>query len=480
MNRSESGDQPRSVPSAEASTTRDISRSPEHVTLRRFRLVVVSGVDQGKELVSTDEKTIVGSAEGCNLQLSDPTVSRFHTEISVSSGRATIRDLGSRNGTIVEGVTVLGAVLRHGAKVVLGETTIRFEDRSDEVKVDLSEDACFGSLVGKSAAMRRVFLLLERASKSDAVVLITGETGTGKELAAESIHAASARRAGPFVTVDCSALPENLVESELFGHVRGAFTGALSERSGKFEQAHQGTLFLDEVGELSLPVQAKLLRVLQSGQLQRLGSDREHHVDVRVIAATNRDLAAEVRAGRMRADFYHRLNVYPLTVPPLRERDSDVLQLAGYFLEENRSRLRLGGLRLDAAAQAALLNRSWPGNVRELEHCISRAVLRALSRNDGSASRAGARLRIVTLGLADLWERAEAPAAAQATASMDPATAEVAPEAGLRAAVSAYERQLVSSSLARHRGSWAAAARELQLDRANLQRLAKRLEIDRP
>jgi hypothetical protein len=258
-------------------------------------------------------------------------------------------------------------------------------------------------------------------------VLVTGETGTGKELVAQAVHAQSGRADKPMISINCAALPDNLVESELFGHVRGAFTGALSERSGKFEQAHQGTLFLDEVGELSLPVQAKLLRVLQSGQLQRLGSDREHHVDVRVIAATNRDLAAEVRAGRMRADFYHRLNVYPLNVPPLRERDSDVLQLAGYFLEENRSRLRLGGLRLDAAAQAALLNRSWPGNVRELEHCISRAVLRALSRHDGSASRAGARLRIVTLGLADLWERAEAPAAEQAAASMDPATARLRP-----------------------------------------------------
>ncbi|GAO70781.1 nitric oxide reductase transcriptional regulator NorR [Comamonas sp. E6] len=335
-------------------------------------------------------------------------------------------------------------------------------------------------LQGASPVMRQLQKDIALVAASDLCVLVTGETGTGKELVAQAVHAQSGRADKPMISINCAALPDNLVESELFGHVRGAFTGALSERSGKFEQAHQGTLFLDEVGELSLPVQAKLLRVLQSGQLQRLGSDREHHVDVRVIAATNRDLAAEVHAGRMRADFYHRLNVYPLAVPPLRERDSDVLQLAGYFLEENRSRLRLGGLRLDAAAQAALLNRSWPGNVRELEHCISRAVLRALSRNDGSASRAGTRLRIVTLGLADLWERAEAPAAAQATAPMDPATPAAAPEAGLRAAVSAYERQLVSSSLARHRGSWAAAARELQLDRANLQRLAKRLEIDRP
>ncbi|WP_294260222.1 nitric oxide reductase transcriptional regulator NorR [uncultured Comamonas sp.] len=335
-------------------------------------------------------------------------------------------------------------------------------------------------LQGASPVMRQLQKDIALVAASDLCVLITGETGTGKELVAQAVHAQSDRANKPMISINCAALPDNLVESELFGHVRGAFTGALSERSGKFEQAHQGTLFLDEVGELSLPVQAKLLRVLQSGQLQRLGSDREHHVDVRVIAATNRDLAAEVDAGRMRADFYHRLNVYPLHVPPLRERDSDVLQLAGYFLEENRSRLRLGGLRMDAAAQAALLHRSWSGNVRELEHCISRAVLKALSRHDGSSGRSGARLRIVTLGLADLGERTETPLTTQAAGSMDAATPAAAPEGGLRAAVSAYERQLVSASLARHRGSWAAAARELQLDRANLQRLARRLQIARP
>ena len=334
-------------------------------------------------------------------------------------------------------------------------------------------------LQGSSPAMRQLQKDIALVAASDLRVLITGETGTGKELVAQAVHAQSARAGKPMVSINCAALPDNLVESELFGHVRGAFTGALTERSGKFEQAHQGTLFLDEVGELSLPVQAKLLRVLQSGQLQRLGSDREHHVDVRVIAATNRDLATEVSAGRMRADFYHRLNVYPLNVPPLRERDSDVLQLAGYFLEENRSRLKLGGLRLEAAAQAALLTHRWAGNVRELEHLISRAVLKALSRNDGSSGRASSRLRIVTLGVADLWDQPEAMVATPAP--QPPATQSLpAPELGLRDAVTTYERELVNASLARHHGSWAAAARELQIDRANLQRLAKRLDIAKP
>ena len=330
-------------------------------------------------------------------------------------------------------------------------------------------------LLGHSPAMRRLQKDIALIASSELSVLITGETGTGKELVAQAVHAQSSRARRPMVSINCAALPDNLVESELFGHVRGAFTGAQTERSGKFEQASQGTLFLDEVGELSLPVQAKLLRVLQSGQLQRLGSDREHHVDVRVIAATNRDLAAEVAAGRMRADFYHRLNVYPLQLPSLRERDSDVLLLAGYFLEENRSRLQLGGLRLDAAAQSALLRHDWPGNVRELEHLISRAVLKALSRQEGSASRG--RPRILTLKTDDLELRAStSPGPALPATESTTAT----PLLGLREAIAEHERQLVLASLSRHQGSWAAAARELKLDRANLQRLAKRLNIEKP
>ena len=333
-------------------------------------------------------------------------------------------------------------------------------------------------ILGTSPAIRQLHKDIALVAASDLSVLITGETGTGKELVAQAVHAQSARASRPLVSINCAALPDNLVESELFGHVRGAFTGALAERRGKFEQADQGTLFLDEVGELSLPVQAKLLRVLQSGQLQRLGSDREHQVDVRVIAATNRDLAAEVCAGRMRADFYHRLCVYPLAVPPLRERDTDALVLAGYFLEENRSRLSLGGLRLDAAAQSALLGYGWPGNVRELEHLISRAVLKALSRTLARATRDNAKPRMLSIGPEDLWDAPPAatlPVAAAAPGTTQPETAAL----GLRASVEAYERSLIQTSLTRHAGSWAAAARELQLDRANLQRLAKRLGIER-
>ncbi len=234
-------------------------------------------------------------------------------------------------------------------------------------------------LIGQSAVHQRMQQEIELVGNSPLTVLVMGETGVGKELVAESIHLHSPRAHKPLISLNCAALPEMLVESELFGHVKGAFSGAVNGRSGRFELADGGTLFLDEVGELPLSVQSKLLRVLQSGQLQRVGADQEHHVDVRIIAATNRDLAEEVRSGRFRADLYHRLSVYPLLVPALRERGRDVLLLAGYFLEENRVRMGLRGLRLSAEAQRLLLAHPWPGNVRELEHLISRAVLKALS-----------------------------------------------------------------------------------------------------
>ncbi|TFY99836.1 nitric oxide reductase transcriptional regulator NorR [Ramlibacter rhizophilus] len=322
-------------------------------------------------------------------------------------------------------------------------------------------------LLGHSAAARALQRDIDLVAASDLTVLITGETGVGKELVAQALHARSARADRPLVSLNCAALPDTLVESELFGHVRGAFTGAVSERQGKFELADGGTLFLDEVAEMPLPVQAKLLRVLQSGQLQRLGSDREHRVDVRLIAATNRDLAAEVRAGRLRADIYHRLSAFPLRVPPLRERGRDVLVLAGHFLEENRSRLGLGGLRLDPGAQAALLHHDWPGNVRELEHLIGRSVLRALGRNEP-------RPRILTLAAADL----QLPPAEPAGQAAQPAPApEASPGQGLRESVEDLQRRMVQDALARHGGNWAAAARSLQLDRANLARLARRLGL---
>ncbi len=320
------------------------------------------------------------------------------------------------------------------------------------------------TLAGHSAAMRRLQQEIDTVAGTDLTVLITGETGTGKELVAQAIHTGSRRAARPLITLNCAALPEHLVESELFGHVRGAFTGAVGERRGRFELADGGTLLLDEVGELPLEVQAKLLRVLQSGQLQRLGSDREHRVDVRVLAATNRDLAGEVRAGRFRADLYHRLSVYPLHVPPLRERGRDVLLLAGGFLEENRARLGLRGLRLAADAQQALLRQPWPGNVRELEHLVSRAAVRAMAQQ----SPGPARIATLYARHLDLVPLPNPPALA---------LPDDEPPRGLtlREAADALQRQMIEDAVARHSGKRTAAARELGLDPANLHRLMKRL-----
>jgi anaerobic nitric oxide reductase transcription regulator len=339
-------------------------------------------------------------------------------------------------------------------------------------------------LVGHSAAHKRLMKEIALAGPSDLCVLIQGETGTGKELVAQALHAASSRAKRPLVSINCAALPENLVESELFGHVRGAFTGAVIDRRGKFELADGGTLFLDEVAELPLQVQAKLLRVLQGGHLQRLGSDREHRVDVRVIAASNRNLAEEVRAGRLRSDFYHRLSVYPLQVPPLRERGRDVLPIGGFFLEEARSRMGLGAVRLDAGAQAALLAYDWPGNVRELEHLLGRSVVKALGRHVQ-------RPRILTLGADDLGlgnsatlgrESVDASGHkttdARAVAHAHIATVHTQ-DLGLRDAVADLERRMVLQALAQHDQQWAAAARALQIDPANLARMAKRLGIAR-
>jgi anaerobic nitric oxide reductase transcription regulator len=279
------------------------------------------------------------------------------------------------------------------------------------------------------------------------------------------------------VQVNCAALPETLADSELFGHKRGAFTGAVQDRNGKFEIADGGTLFLDEVGELPLTVQAKLLRVLQSGEVQRPGSDRTLKVDVRVIAATNRDLPAAIAQGRFRADLYHRLSVYPLVVPPLRERGRDVVALAGGFLEENQHRLGARNLRLSPASKAALLAHGWPGNVRELEHVISRASLRAFTEQGR-----GARWTAIEphhLALDAAVAGGHAASAAQpplATTPTDTGQAGVSVFDGtLREATTAFQRAWLADALARHNGHVANAAREAGIDRSNFHRMLRKL-----
>ena len=315
-------------------------------------------------------------------------------------------------------------------------------------------------LLGGSPVMQALDREIDMVARSDLTVLLTGETGTGKEVLARIIHSRSSRAHQPLVHVNCAALPESLAESELFGHVRGAFTGASAERAGKFELADGGTLFLDEVGELPLMVQAKLLRAVQFGEIQRIGSDRMHRANVRIIAATNRRLPSEVKGGRFRADLYHRLSMYPLQVPPLRERAEDIPILAGHFMEQSRIRLGLARLSMSPATIRELAGYAWPGNVRELEHVVLRAALRA------SAAQ-GEHVMIEPFHLDGLG--AVPPVPTMATPVLQPVS--------LGAAMDDFQRQLIDSVLVQARGNWAEAARTLQVDRSNLHRLAKRLKI---
>ncbi|MGX5915357.1 nitric oxide reductase transcriptional regulator NorR [Aliidiomarina sp. Khilg15.8] len=325
-----------------------------------------------------------------------------------------------------------------------------------------------GEIIGCSHVLTTMLNEVDVVARSDLPVLLLGETGTGKELIARRLHQNSARADHAMIYINCAALPESLVESELFGHVKGAFSGATSPRAGRFEAAHQGTLFLDEVGELPLSIQAKLLRVLQSGEIQRLGSDSTKQVDVRIIAATNRNLKGLVRDELFRADLYHRLSVYPVMAPPLRERETDVLHLAGYFLEQNRARLGFRSLRLNSEAEAILLNYSWPGNVRELEHVISRAAVKALGSGQPTGS-------IVTISKDMLQDIAAEPAFRPA---LSPATREhPSPALSLKQTVNEAQRAAISAALERNERRWTLAAHELDMDPSNLHKLARKLGL---
>jgi anaerobic nitric oxide reductase transcription regulator len=322
-------------------------------------------------------------------------------------------------------------------------------------------------IIGRSPEMQALLREIDTVAASDLAVLVLGETGVGKELIARRIHTRSSRAGKPMIYVNCAALPENLIESELFGHVRGAFTGAVHDRKGRFEIANGGTLFLDEIGELSMPAQAKLLRVLQSGEVQRVGSDKNVAVDVRLIAATNQNLIEEVKRNRFRADLYHRIAVYPLHVPPLRGRPKDILPLAGHFLERARARLKLRSIRLAKDAEQVLLRNPWPGNVRELEHVISRAALKA--------SAEGNRAAVITVTTAHIGLNDQAEISPSAAVTLT--TEMIGEGTGLRDATAAFQRALVERTLADHNGNITAAAKDLKLDRGNLARLARRIGV---
>jgi DNA-binding NtrC family response regulator len=412
---------------------------------KSLRLVVVEGVDAGASVEVTEQLT-VGKSDRSDFVLTDPTVSRRHLTAEPSAIGLRIRDRGSRNGTWSGDERLYDAEVPEGGELRLGNTRLRVEssEATEKKASDEAKRTSFGRFVGSAPVLAPLYRKLEKAAPSSATILLEGESGTGKELLAEAIHDESPRRDGPFVVVDCGAVAETLVESELFGHEKGAFTGAERVRVGAFEQAHGGTIFLDEVGELPLGLQTRLLRVLDRRHLRRLGGDRRIEVDVRVVAATNRDLEREVEESRFRLDLFHRLAVVLLRVPPLRERKEDLPELARQLVT------RLGGdeSSIGEEAIARLSHHDWPGNVRELRNHVERLVLL------GDAA--------TTLGAARPADADPFAAAARSGQPYRKARAEV-----LDAFASAY----VEDMLGRHDGNVSAAAKAAGIARRHFQRL---------
>jgi DNA-binding NtrC family response regulator len=449
---------------------------------RRYRLRVAAGPDQGKDHALEDGTTLVGTHPDNDLVLTDATVSRHHLEIRVRRDGIEVRDLETTNGTRHGGAWIGQVILVGPARLRLGRhTELDVEPVDAGVELDDWPGDRFGDVLGTAPVMRRMFALLARAAATEATLLLTGETGTGKEAIAEAVHQASPRAKGPFVVVDCGSIPHELIASELFGHARGSFTGAAADKQGLIEAANHGTLFLDEIGELALDLQPQLLRVLDRRQVRRVGETHAIDVDIRVIAATHRDLRAMVRAGRFREDLYYRLAVVATQVPALRERKDDIPALVTWFAE----RMGRGAFAQSPALIEQLLRHDWPGNVRELRNVVERA------------------LSLGNAALADLGDPAAPPRPATAPgdtgAPLDdgagrPPTSPPGASTAISgdvldlpfkeakaALVEGFERDYLTALLARHRGNISRAASEAGIDRNYVHRLVKKygLEVDR-
>jgi DNA-binding NtrC family response regulator len=400
----------------------------------------------------------VGSRDGNDVVLADATVSRIHFEISADQSGYRLRDLGSSNGTFVDGYRARDVYLKPGSRIHAGHTEVIFEPLVQEAELPLSRQERFGPLVGKSASMRELFATLERVAKSDATVLVEAETGTGKELIAQAIHGASERAGGPLVVFDAASAPKDLIESQLFGHERGAFTGATERRTGLLEEADGGTLFLDELGELPLALQPKLLRVLEAREVVPVGENLARKIDVRIVAATNRDLAAEINRGSFRDDLYYRLAVIRLVVPPLRERPDDVRLLLEHFAVgvagAGRAQQIVANISDDNWLE--LDRHAWPGNVRELRNVVERTL--ALAGNE------------LPRRFDPNADARPMPAARSArSANLDRPFLEQKHEL-----IANFERQYLQGMLERHGGNISRAATDAGLDRMYFKRLLKK------
>jgi two-component system, NtrC family, response regulator GlrR len=423
-----------------------------------------------------DGRVLVGSSPSSGLVVQDPTVSRLHAELEAKRDGLWVRDLGSRNGTFVDGLRVTGACVPDKGRIRLAQVELSVDYNDGQIRsVELWQDSHFGKLVGKSLRMRELFATLSRVAPMDASILILGETGTGKELVARALHDASPRASKPFVVVDCAALPENLLDAELFGHAKGAFTGAVGQRTGALEAADGGTVFLDEIGELPISMQPKLLRALESRTVRRVGETSYRTVDVRFISATHRDLAAMVNAGEFREDLYFRLSVLPIQVPPLRERTEDIELLVKHFMQSSGN--------VNAQLIRELTSRPWRGNVRELRNFVDR--VRALGATEALAlSTSGMRQPTESQSHIPI-SQSQVPVAAPLvsppppppTSPTDARMFEQAYKDFREAWIDTGEKEYVRRLLLRHDRNVAAAAREAEVDRTYIYRLIRKHEL---
>jgi len=414
-------------------------------------LLVMCGPDRGARVRVSNEPITVGASSKCTLVLTDSTVSRRHLEVAIVDGEFVVTDCGSTNGISIGGRRFERAPIGFGDEVKLGRTVLKLVPDEEFVEPEPASESAFGSLVGGDSRMRQMFALLQEVAPKNATVLIEGETGTGKELFAAEVHAHSARRNGPFIVFDCGSVPRDLIASILFGHVKGAFTGALTDRPGVFAEAHGGTLFLDEIGELALDLQPALLRALDSRAVCRVGATTYEKFDVRIVAATNRDLRAEVANKRFREDLYYRLAVIRMAVPALCERGRDIPLLVEHFKN-------IYGPELAIAPEdmARLVNYRWPGNVRELRNVMERACVLARDGRIHLESSFGDAVPAKGINV-----RRDLP--------FKDAKHQV---------VEAFERDYVEDLMQRHRGNLSAAAREAQIDRKHLRELIRKYSGD--